>query len=283
LAMVTYTAGALNKWVYAEQFGTISFFNEPGVAVVQALMLRFQPVFMDILPLYIVLLLVLPVVLAGFRSWPAVVFLPSFTLWLAVQFDSRVALSVYPGPDRMWFLNPLAWQALFILGAWFGWRNIHGGIPWFSQRWLLWLAAGLSCVGFLIRFNWTLHGFYAAIPVFVSGKAGWPFLSKTDLGLLRLANVLAVALLMANLIPRGARFLASAAAWPFLLCGRNSLVIFCLLTLLSVLGQLTLNEFFGGLFVQFAFSVTGIVIMVAIAALLELIRRSAGQAQWQRR
>jgi len=269
LAMVTYTAGAFNRSLYAEQFGTTSFLNEPGMAVVQALMLRFQPVFMDILPLYIVLLMVLPLVLAGFRSRPAVVFLPSFALWLAVQFDDRIALSIYPGPHRMWFLNPLAWQALFILGVWLGWRNIHGAIPWLSQRWLFWLAAALSCAGFLIRFNWTLHGFYDPIPVFVSGKGGWPFLSKTDLGLLRLANVLAVSLLVGNLIPAQARSLRSAAAWPFLVCGRNSLCIFCLLTLLSVLGQLVLNEFFGGLAMQFALSVTGVIIMVAVAALLE--------------
>ena len=47
---------------------------------------------MDILPLYIVLLAVLPLVLAGFRSLPGVIVFASFALWLAVQFDDRVAL-----------------------------------------------------------------------------------------------------------------------------------------------------------------------------------------------
>ena len=103
----------------------------------------------------------------------------------------------------------------------------------------------------------------------VSGKLLWPFLSKTDLGLLRFVNVLAVALLVASLIRSQARFLASSAAWPFLICGRNSLYIFCLGILLSVLGHLVLNEFFGGLAMQFAVSVAGVVIMIAVAALLE--------------
>jgi len=269
LGMVAYTQGALNKSLYAEEFGATNFLSEPGLAVVQALMLQFQPAFMDILPLYIVLLAVLPLVLAGFRSWPGVVSLVSFALWLTVQLDNRVALAAYPGPDRVWYLNPFAWQALFLLGAWFGWRNIHGGVSWLGHRWLFWLAAALSLAGFLIRVNWTLHGFYDPIPVLVSAKLLWPFLSKTDMGFLRLVNVLAVALLVTSLIRIQARFLASPAAWPFLICGRNSLYIFCLGILLSVLGHLVLNEFFGGVAMQLAVSVAGVVIMIAVAALLE--------------
>ena len=269
LATVIYTEGALNKSLYAEEFGATNFLQEPGLALVQALMLQFQPAFMDILPLYIVLLAVLPLVLAGFRSWPGAVFLTSFVLWLAVQFDNRVALSAYPGPDRVWFLNPLAWQALFLLRVWFGWRNVQGGTSWLSSRWLFWLAAALSLAGFLIRFNWTLHGFYDPLPVLVSGKPLWPFLSKTNLGVLRLTNMLAVALFSASLIRPQAKFLVSPAPWPFLVCGRNSLYIFCLGILLSVLGHLVLNEFFGGLAMQFAVSAAGVIIMIAVAALLE--------------
>jgi hypothetical protein len=127
----------------------------------------------------------------------------------------------------------------------------------------------LSLAGFLIRFNWTLHGFYDPIPVLLSAKLLWPLLSKTDLGILRLVNVLAVTLLVANLIRVQARFLTGFAAWPFIICGRNSLYIFCLSILLSVLGHLVLNEFFGGLAMQFAVSVAGVLIMIAVAALLE--------------
>ena len=67
MATVAYTAGDLNNSLYAEEFGAADFLNEPGLAVVKALTLQFQPAFMDILPLYIVLLAILPFVLAGFR------------------------------------------------------------------------------------------------------------------------------------------------------------------------------------------------------------------------
>ena len=278
MGMVAYTAGALNNSLYAEEFGATNFLNEPGLALVQALMLQFQPAFMDILPLYIVLLAVLPGVMAGFRSLPRMMLFASFALWLGVQLDDRIALAAYPGPDRVWFFNPFAWQALFLLGAWLGWRNIHGGVSWLDHRWLFWLAAGLSLAGFVIRFGWTLHGFYDPIPVLVSGKPLWPLLSKRDLGLLRLANVLAVALVVARLIHPQARFLTRPAAWPFLICGRNSLYIFCLGILLSVLGHLVLNEFFGGIAMQFAVSLAGVAIMIAVAALLEWFVTAQGNA-----
>lgn len=269
IAMVATTVGALNNSIYAEEFGAANFLDEPGVAVVKALILQFQPAFMHILPLYIVLLAVLPFVLAGFRSWSGAILLASFVLWLAVQFDKRIALPAYPGPDRVWPFNPLAWQALFFLGAWLGWRGTQGGVSWLNRRWLFWLAAGLSLAGFFIRFNWTLHYLYDPIPVLVSGKAVWLFLSKTDLGPLRFVNVLAVALLVACLIRPQARFLASRAARPFVICGRNSLHIFCLGILLSVLGHLVLNEFFGGIPMEVAVSVAGVVIMISVAALME--------------
>jgi hypothetical protein len=214
-------------------------------------------------------LAVLPLVVAGYRSWPRVVIVASMAIWLAVQIDKRIALQAYPGPDQYWFFNPFAWQALFFLGAWFGWRAIHGGVSWRNRRWLFYLAAALSLAGLLIRFSWTLHEFYDPIPVSASGELLWPFLSKGDLGFLRFANVLALALVVSRVIHPQAWFLASRAARPLVISGRNSLHIFCLGILLSVLGQLVLNEFFGGILMQLAVSAAGIAIMIGVAAFME--------------
>jgi len=269
MATMSYTVDALNKALYAEEFQAADFLSEPGVAVVKALTLQFQPAYMDILPLYIVLLGALPFVLAGFRLWPRVVLAASLALWLAVQIDPRIALPAYPGPDRLWYFNPFGWQALFFVGAWLGWRGTEGGVAWLHRRWLFRLAAGFALVAFVIRFSWTLHGFYSPIPALVSGKPLWPLLSKGDVGLLRFASVLAVALLVARLIPPQARFLGGRVAWPFVICGRHSLHVFCLGILLSVMGHLVLAEFFGGVFMQLAVSAVGVGIMIAVAALME--------------
>ena len=128
------------------------------------------------------------------RLWPTGVLAASFGLWGAVQLNKNIALAAYPGPHQVWFFNPFAWQALFFLGAWCGWRGITGGVPWLTNRWLFRLAVAGALAAFLVRFSWTLHWLYDPVPALFC-KALWPLLSKTNLSLLRFANVLILALL----------------------------------------------------------------------------------------
>jgi hypothetical protein len=276
MATVAYTVGTLNSALYAEEFLAADFLNEPGVAVIKALTLQFQPAYMDILPLYIVLLAGFPFVLAGFRSWPSVVLGMSFALWAVVQIEPRIALPAYPGPSRVWFFNPLGWQALFFLGAWLGWRGTRETWPWLDQRWVLGLAAVLALTGLVVRFSWTLHNLYNPIPALGNTKFLWLFMSKGDLGLLRFLNVLVLAVLVRYLISPQAAFLNRRAAWPFVACGRHSLHIFCLGILLAVLGHLVLSEFFGGLLMQLAVSAMGVAIMIAVAAFMDWFAARTG-------
>src|SRR3989441_631068 len=268
MATVAYVVDDLNNSIYAEEFRAADFLKEPGLAVIKALTLQLQPEFMDILPLYIVLLAVLPFVLAGFRLWSAGVLAASFGLWCAVQLNKSIALAAYPGPNQVWFFNPFAWQALFFLGAWCGWRGIQAGIPWLTNRWLFRLAVAGALTAFLIHFSWTLHGLYNPFPA-LFGKVLWPLLSKPNLSLLRFANVLVLALLAARLIPPQAEFLAGRAARPFVMCGRHSLHVFCLGILLSTIGRLVINEFLGGALLQCVVLAAGVAIMIGIAALMD--------------
>jgi hypothetical protein len=268
MATVAYLVDDLNNAIYAEEFRAADFLKEPGLAVLKALTLQFQPAFMDILPLYIVLLAVLPFVLVGFRLWQTGVLVASFGLWLAVQCDKNIALAAYPGPDQVWLFNPFSWQALFFLGAWCGWRGLTGELPWLRNPWLFRLALTGALAGFVIRFSWTLHWLYDPFPALLS-KALWPLLSKTNLSVLRFANVLALALLAARLIPPQAKCLAGCAARPFVMCGRHSLHIFCLGILLSTIGRLVINEFFGGALLWCVVLAAGIAIMIGIAALMD--------------
>lgn len=274
MATVAHTVGALESSIYAEEFGVAGFLEEPDVAVVMALILKFQPTFMDILPLYIVLLAGLPIMLAGFRKGPIMVLCASFALWLAVQFDDRIALDAYPGPDQKWFFNPFAWQFLFYFGAWLGWRSTRkGGLDWLKMPGLFPIAATIAAAGLIIQLDWTIHWYYDPFPELFA-KVLWPFASKTDLSVLRLLNVLALAAVAARLIHPQARFLSSMVVRPFLLCGRNSLHIFCLGILLSVVGHLVLNEYFGGVIMQSLIAMTGVAIMIGVAALMEWFARA---------
>src|SRR5216684_2437890 len=64
VAEVSYVAISLDKPFYAEEVAITDFFRQPGMAMVQALLLRYRPLNMDVLPLYIVLMAFLPLILA---------------------------------------------------------------------------------------------------------------------------------------------------------------------------------------------------------------------------
>jgi len=60
MAEIAYVASSFENPLYAEEMGVLDFLKQPDVTIVQALLLKFKPVNMDVLPLYIVLLLLFP-------------------------------------------------------------------------------------------------------------------------------------------------------------------------------------------------------------------------------
>ena len=93
----------------------MDFLKQPDVTIVQALLLQFRPVNMDVLPLYIVLMLSLPLILVLMRRKPDVTLALSAVLYAATwEFD--LYLTAYP--NGYWEFNPFAWQLLFVFGAW---------------------------------------------------------------------------------------------------------------------------------------------------------------------
>src|SRR6266850_538447 len=132
IAEVSYTATTFKNPMYNEEMRVADFLDEPHVAVVQALLLQFQPTFLDILPLYILMLVIFPVVLLGMQRHPLMVLVPSALLYLAVQILG-ISVSAYP-EGHVWYFNPLAWQFLFVAGAVLGNRSqdasIAGIVKW---------------------------------------------------------------------------------------------------------------------------------------------------------
>ena len=277
LAMVAHTVGALNSSVYAEELGAADFLREPDVAVVMALSLLFQPAFMDILPLYIVLLGVLPLMFVFFRISARAALLASFALWLVVQIYPALNLPSYPGPDSRWYFNPFAWQFLFFIGAYFGWRGPPNA-RWRLNKPLIIGATALAVAAFVIHSSWTLHEFHDPFRPILLGTLS-PLLSKTDLSWLRLGNILVLTILAVRFVGPRDSWLRHRWAYPFILCGRHSLYVFCLGILLAVIGRLILNEFYDGLWAQAAVTVAGVAIMIGVAWLIDWVRTNVTVAR----
>jgi len=268
VAEVSYTARAFKNPMYNEEMRVADFLDEPHIAVVKALLLEFQPAFLDILPLYIVMLLIFPVVLIGMqRNWVLVI-VPSAILYLAVQiFD--IPVSAYPA-GHVWFFNPLAWQFLFVCGAVLGHCSAQGAIPPMLLKIAYPVAALIFAATLVVRLSWTLHSIWGACPALFVREL-WP-VDKNNLALLRLVSFFALALLVATHVPRTARFLGSAAARPLVLCGQSSLEIFCLGILLSALGHFVLAEYDSTVAMQLVVNVVGISVMFLTAKMIDWYR-----------
>jgi len=209
-------------------------------------------------------LLIFPVVLLVLRSRPLQVLLPSFVIYLAVQ-ATNVSVPAYP-EGHVWYFNPLAWQFLFISGAMLGFTGRH------DQRWsrlaraILPLAVVVVAVGFVIRLSWTIHGVWDSIPGFFL-KELWP-VNKNNLSPIRIVPFFAAVVIVASL-PGDWGILRSRAARPLVLCGQQSLEIFCLGILLSALGHFVLSEYDSAIGFQLLVNLAGILAMCLTARMLD--------------
>jgi hypothetical protein len=273
MAEVSYALLVVQNPMYTEELGVGDFLQTPHIAVIRALLLLFQPTFLDILPLYIVLLAIFPVVLLALAWRPWVILAASAVLYGLVQ-KFGWAPHDYPS-DRTWFFNPLAWQFLFVIGAAAGHSRVTGRWPYPSGRWFSLAAIVIAALAMIISMTWVLHSVWETIPaLFIKGL--WKYtIDKTNLSPFRIVDFFALAVATMYFVKPDSAFLRWRVAGPFILCGQHSLHVFCLSILLSVLGHFVLAEFYNGLSMQIAVNAAGMALMIATAGLLEWYKKAA--------
>ncbi len=266
-AEVSYSVLALHNGTYMSTFRISAFVNEPDVAIIQALLLRFQPAFLDILPLYIALLAVFPVILVAIARHPMLALAPSATIYLLTQLLGW-HLQAFP-TGHVWLFNPLAWQFLFTIGAVFGYAKVAGA-DWVPRAsWLVKSAVVFSGLAAAINVSWVIHWTaIGSMPAILSGVLG-PFAAdKTNLDPLRLLSFLALAATAVYFVqPRHPVLHTRLANW-LIACGQNSLHVFCLGILLSVLGNFLLATEGDGLLQQMLVDLVGICLMIGLGILV---------------
>ena len=115
MAEIAYVAATFENPLYAEEMNILDFLKQPDVTIFQALILKFKPVNMDVLPLYIMLLLFFPPMLWLLIRQPAFALAGSALVYV-LAWNLNLNLPAYP--NGVWFFNPFAWQLLFVFGAW---------------------------------------------------------------------------------------------------------------------------------------------------------------------
>ncbi|MDA8050292.1 MAG: OpgC domain-containing protein [Rhodospirillales bacterium] len=233
-AQVGASAAALNRGAYLEEIHLDVLANAPYRALLDSLFLLFQPAYLNVLPLYIVLLLMFALVLPLLRR-PALLFALSFGLYALTRL---LHLNLPTAGGGGWFFNPLAWQLLFVLGALLAYAPPNIPLP---PRLLDIAAAAVLLAGLLIaRVVWPYPALAAHLPPWL---LAWLLdVDKTGLHPYRFACILALLWAVHRLVPPRAAWLQSRLAAPFLLAGQHSLPVFCSGILLSFLGRLAMER-----------------------------------------
>ena len=198
--------------------------------VVSMVLLGHQFGYNNILSMYAALFLMLPGFLWLYRRSAAMLLAVSGTLWLCAGIW-RIAPSNFLD-DGYWFLNPLSWQFLFVIGLTGMLRARTKGIPRYPL--LLTLSAAYLVISMLwVVFSWWSIDLSLGLPAVLTG------FDKTFLSAPRLLHVLAGAYLLATM-PTLSRWAALPLSHPLVSVGRHSLAIFIFGTILAMVGQVLL-------------------------------------------
>lgn len=193
--------------------------------------------YVNILPMYAVLLLATPLFIRIALWRPLVLLALSAGIWWFAA-HNRIDLPNYPTPGG-WFFNPLSWQLIFVVGLLTGIALKHGrrlvpGSIWLVLPALAWVivAAVWIQVPAAGRLFGDAFGHLRDI--------GFPFyivdFDKTYVTLPRFAHIMALAYLL-SLPALVRRLSASRAVRPLVLMGQNALPVFAFGTILAILMQ----------------------------------------------
>jgi hypothetical protein len=235
-----------------------ALFDSPLSGIIAIFGLSHQIVFFQILPLYIVLLLITPLLLALARGDRRLMLLGSGAIYLVARVF-EINLPTWP-VEGEWFFNPFAWQFLFAIGLSIG-IGLRTGAPAANGKLFAACLIGIFAAGFLVT----------------NGFGFWPGLwdqvresldvSKTDLGLLRLLHFLALAYAIFYSGITG--WLARTAVFkPLCLIGRHSLPVFALGSILSMFDRMIMDNYEIAVIPSLALLGMGIVLQYLIARYL---------------
>jgi hypothetical protein len=272
VAEVSYVAISLEKPFYAKEMQVVDFLNQPGESLIQALLLRYRPLNMDVLPLYIVLMFFLPLILLMIK-WRANLTLAISVALYTLSWQYDLHLTAFP--NGFWSFNPFAWQLLFVFGAWCALGGARRMSRILSSPITLWAAVAYLFAAFGVTMTW----YFPQLNHLPDRLEQWIYpIDKTDFDVLRFAHFLALAVLAVRFVPAGWPGLKSPWLKPMILCGQYSLQIFCLGVALAFAGYFLLMELSAGIGLHFLVGITGILIMSAVAWLFTWYKRAADKS-----
>jgi hypothetical protein len=268
IVSIGYVAQRFSDADIINDFNVVGLIEQPIETLRQGLLLKFKPVNLDVLPLYIVLMGLFPPVLWLMLRQPGLTMLASIVLWLAAR---QFGWNLPAYPTGTWYFNPLCWQLLFVFGSWCA---LGGAL---KSRWIINAPITLYvCIAYLLlALVMTMAGKF---PDFGALFPRWLYDTfnpndKTNLGLSRFLHFVVIVILVIRFVPKEWPGLEWKVFDPLVVCGQQSLAVFCVGVFLSFVGHFALIMSSGSLLSQIFISVAGIAIMTIVAYYISWSKR----------
>jgi hypothetical protein len=260
IVAIGYVAQRFSDPEIINEFNVAGLVDNPIETLRQGLLLKFKPVNLDVLPLYIVLMGFFPPVLWLMLRQPDLTMLGSIALWLAArQFGWN--LPAYPAGT--WYFNPFCWQVLFVFGSWCALGGARKSRAIIDSPYTLYFCIGYLILALLMTMAGKFPDFGAMFPHWL--YATFNPNDKTNLAPYRFLHFVAIVILAVRFIPKEWPGLEWKIFDPLIVCGQQSLAVFCVGVFLSFVGHFALMLSSGSLFAQILVSVSGIAIMTIVA------------------
>jgi len=230
IALLAAASLALDAPFLLDWHNASAVFNDPVRAQIGLVLLTYQLGYFNILPLYVVLMFIAPIVaLLHRRARP--VLLPFSLSIYVLALALGVNVPTWP-VEGDWFFNPLAWQLLYVSGFLLGGGDGLAAAARRHHRRLRLFALPVVLLGLVVA-----QTNFSPDPIAVPPPKLFFLFDKTFLSPARFLHSLALVALFAGSFRWIARQTPAPAKFLSLL-GRNSLNVFCAGSLLSLIGQI---------------------------------------------
>ncbi len=260
IAAIGWVVEAYNHSHLVDEFNVAGLIDRPMQTLMQGLLLKFKPLNLDVLPLYIVLMAAFPLVLWLMLQRPDLAIASLLVIYFAAR---QFGWNLPAYPSGVWYFNPFTWQLLFVLGAW----SALGGASRL-QRFIRSPAIISICFVYLgFALLMTVAGHVGPLGKLIPEGLLGAFNpnDKTNLAPYRVLHFVALAVLVVRFLPFGWPGLTSRWLRPLIICGQRSLEVFCVGVFLSFVGHFLLELISDSLLAQIIVSVSGIALMTAVA------------------
>jgi len=259
VAAIGFVAQRWNEPEIINEFNVAGLIDNPIQTIFEGLVLKFKPLNLDVLPLYIVLMAVFPFALWCMLRKPDLTMVGSIILYFAARYFGW-NLEAYPAGH--WYFNPFAWQLLFMFGAWFALGGALGSQTIIRSRALVWVGSAYLLFALVMTFAGRFDIIHELMPDWVYNAFNPN--DKTNLAPYRVIHFVIIAFLITRYVPRDWKALEWKWFEPMIVCGQQSLEVFCCGVFLAFVAHFMLI-LHPGFLMQIFVSAAGIALLCALA------------------